>query len=143
MDWNLTLGTTLEETEANVDRIMEGLARFSVAAHANSHAAGALAATITVGAATITDAIQTALIAATNADLGEITSLEVVATDVFDRESDASPIPELIGVNVAAKLLGRTNPTVRAWIQNGKLDAVYVEGSGWGITRASVDALTE
>ena len=143
MDFNVTLGTTLPATEEHADRIMDALERVSVAVHEPAGTPGRLAATITIPAADLPDAIQIALITARAADLGEITSLEVLSTEAFDQAADQAAqekdIPDLVSLATAADMLGISRTAARKHIGRS-LQGVNVDGPGGVVTRDSVEA---
>lgn len=143
MEWNLTLGTSLPiADEDTVDRIMEDLARFSVAVTTAEHDRDHAAATITVPAADLADAIEAGLVAARAAGLGQITWLEVMPTAAFDQAHEAGgpALPELVGLAAAAAELGVSRNTVQRWIGT-HLVGTKVDGPGWVVTRSSLDRL--
>ncbi|WP_394277519.1 hypothetical protein [Luteococcus sp.] len=143
MEFNVTLGTQLPSTMENADHIMDGLARFSVTAHEPSTTPGLFAATITIPAASLEDAIQIALLSAKAADLGEITTLEVLSTEAFDQAAEQAStnggIPDLVSITTAAAMLGISRTAARKRIGKS-LQGTFVDGPGWVVTRTSVDA---
>ncbi|QHO90282.1 DNA-binding protein [Actinomyces sp. 432] len=120
-----------------IDTIMDGLTDFHPSVSPASGAPGAWAATITLDAADLGQAITIARALA--APLGALEAIEVVPTEVFDRRAGIDAVDSLdaVGVTEAADALGITGQAVRDRIAAGTLPARKI-GRNWAIPTAAL-----
>ena len=128
MHYVITVELDDKPTEKNTDWIVEELAHWHAVAH--SHPSGHVAATMTLPAEGIAQAVATAvrLVEPTH----RVISLEVVDEATRDAREGWVPVPELVGATEAAAALGISRAAVNKQIHGGKLPAQRV-GREWAI----------
>lgn len=120
-------------TEAVTDWIVEYLADWHAVAHA--HESGNVAATLTLPAEGLPQAVSTAVRVIEPAH--RVVSVEAVDEATRDRREGWVPIPDLVGVTRAAEKLNISRAAVHKRIASGALPAQQV-GREWAIPADSV-----
>lgn len=128
MHYVITVELDAKPTEKSTDWIVEELAHWHAVAHV--HPSGHVAATMTLPAEGIAQAVATAvrLIEPTH----RVVSLEVVDEATRDAREGWVPVPELVGATEAAAALGISRAAVNKQIHAGRLPAQRV-GREWAI----------
>lgn len=120
--------------ETKTDSILDALAPYSPAIAADE--TGLAEVVITFPADSLAQAVRTA---GGLLDPLHPVALEVVPTALWDKRSDAIPVPDLLSVSEAADRLGVSRQAVLQRIESGSLPATRI-GSAWAIPAGSVPA---
>lgn len=138
MDYNAT--ATLKWpfarlTETRTDSILDALAPYSPAIAAD--ATGLAEVVITFPADNLAQAVRTAV---GLLDPLHPIGLEVVLTSLWDKRSEAIPVPDLLSVSEVADRLGVSRQAVLQRIESGSLPATRIGNRLWAIPAGSVPA---
>ncbi|MEO6116026.1 MAG: helix-turn-helix domain-containing protein [Pseudolysinimonas sp.] len=138
MEFNARLEYRLEATEEKADQLVTDLAGFSPAAGPADN--GMLEVWITIQATNLRQAVDVGLALAGKASTAELNAIEVLPTADYDRRVGLVPMPELIGTDDAAELLGISRSAVDKQIRTGKLRGQRVGERTVVLARADVVA---
>jgi hypothetical protein len=124
MDYNIRLEYQLAPTEENGQALVEALESFSPAAGPNDN--GNLDVWITVPANNARQAIDTGLALSRTAAAAELIGFEAITTEEFDRREWVTPLPDLIGSEEAASILGISRQAVGQKFTAGQLPGARI-----------------
>lgn len=108
------------------------------AAAASPLGAGRVEVVITVPADSLRQAAVTSLALLEQA--GQVESVELVPTDLFDARQGLTSVPELLSVTQVAEYLGVSRQAVLQRLEHGSLTGRKV-GSAWAVPAAAVRAI--
>lgn len=131
--FNITTELALMANAASAtacDKILTSFASYSPALARSE--LGRLELIITLWAEDVWQATTTAQHLLHQLDI-DITKVAVETSEDFDRRTDHTPVPPLVGVTEAAKILGVTRTAVLNRIERGTIPAQKVGSSSWVI----------
>jgi len=123
MEYNIKLEFRLPPTEEHADELVTALEAFHPAAGPADNDNGHLDVWVTIPANNTLQAISLGLALASQASSAELTAFEVLSTDDFDRRNNLTPVPELIGSDDAAAMLGISRQAIVKKAGTGELHA--------------------
>nr|WP_297429782.1 helix-turn-helix domain-containing protein [uncultured Actinotalea sp.] len=94
---------------------------------------------LTVPAEDFVQLMQTTVAITARAVGAPVLAVEMLPTAEFDRRLGLEPVPELLSVTEAARLLGVSRQAVLQRVESGSLPATRV-GNAWAIQRAAVES---
>lgn len=118
--------------------LLDALAAYSpVTARA---ATGNVEAILTIPAADFVQACQTTIALTAQAVRTPVLAIEIMRTEEFDRRVGLEPMPELVSVSEAARILGVSRQAILQRIDSGSLPASRI-GAAWVLQRPAVEQL--
>lgn len=139
MEYNVKLELRLDPTPEHADDLVDALEGFSPAA-APAENTTDMHVWITIQATNVKQAVDVGLALAGKASTAEVTALEVLPTDEFDRRVGLTPVPSLMSTDDAASMLGISRQAVDKQIRAGKLRGHRVGERTVVLARADVEA---
>jgi hypothetical protein len=141
MEYNVKLEYRLEPTEANGSTLVDAFTGFSPAAGPTD--TGKLDVWITIQAKDARQAIDVGLALGAKATDAELTAFEVLTTEDFDRRNGLTPVPELIGADEAAEILGISRQAVSKKFGHGDLPGHRVGERVLVFARNDIEAIAQ
>jgi excisionase family DNA binding protein len=119
MEYNVRIEYRLDSTAETDDQLVTELEGFSPAAAPAGN--GNTEVWITIQAANLKQAVDVALALAGKASTADLTAIEILPTEDFDRRNGLTPVPALVGAEEAAEMLGITRQAVGQKFAAGQL----------------------
>jgi len=138
MEHNIRMEYRLPATEENGETLMTAFAQYHPAA--GNAGNGNIDVWITVQANDALQAIDLGVTLSRKVD-GTLVALEVLPTADFDRREGLTPVPELIGADEAAEILGISRQAVGKKFREGSLPGHRVGERGLAFARRDVEAV--
>ncbi|UNX55244.1 helix-turn-helix domain-containing protein [Georgenia sp. TF02-10] len=119
-----------------VEHVIDDLAEYAAAV--TTAPTGHLAIILSVDAASLTQAVRTAVAVAESSTGRTVVAVAAMTTDDFYARAGLEPVPELLSVTQAAEQLGTSRQAVLQRLETGSLAGQKV-GNAWVVQRAAVD----